>query len=60
MTNANGVTVENVTSYGNKNGIVEDGGSNNNHVMFNNVKNNSATAISIRGADSEDRGNVGF
>lgn len=60
LTNASGVTVENVTSYGNKNGIVEDGGSNNNHVMFNNVVNNSATAISLVGKDSEDRGNLRF
>lgn len=60
LTNANGVVVENVTSYGNKNGIVEDVGSNNNRVVFNDVENNSSTAISVVGLDSEVKDNVGF
>ncbi|BCX67095.1 right-handed parallel beta-helix repeat-containing protein [Pseudomonas izuensis] len=60
LTNANGVTVENVTSYGNRNGIVEDVGSYNNRVVSNDVKYNSNTAISVIGLKSEAKGNVGF
>lgn len=60
LTNSSEVTVENVTTYGNRNGIVEDRGSNNNRIIFNDVQNNSTTAVSLAGAASEVRGNVGF
>lgn len=59
LTNAKEVKVENVRCYGNKNGIVEDAGSNNNLIVNNDLTDNSATSISILGASSAGKGNVG-
>ncbi|WP_448107009.1 right-handed parallel beta-helix repeat-containing protein [Pseudomonas azerbaijanoccidentalis] len=60
LTNCSEVTVEVVTAYGNRNGIVEDKASSNNRIMFNSVENNSITSMSLSGSSSEARGNLGF
>lgn len=59
LTNAREVTVENVRCYGNKNGIVEDTESSNNLIAHNDLKDNSAISLSVSGAGSAGKGNVG-
>jgi hypothetical protein len=60
LTNAEGVTVGDITCYGNNNGIVEDAGSDNNRIINNDVRGNTTLALSTSGAATRIDHNIGF